>query len=464
MGGRLGVGVATALSLLTAGGLYAQGPAPALAPQAFTSNAYPGGAYGPPPNGQGGSPFSNSAPPAFGPSQYGPQAVTPASYSVQDPNGGACPGGCQGSSVYNGMSGCGNRDAADDFVETPWEEMICRVLRNVNVRIDYINWGISRPRTVLIGENPGAGVLQPLFNEFGPVQTNATDKFPILDQNFNQVGQARAYDTTGISLRENSGFQVTFSVPMTYGTIETSGFLLGKANSAPNPGGLPAGTAGVDESFAALPVHVDGQTSNLVGLFSQGFNQYFSSFVFGSESNIYFNAIVPKDYGLVFKPMVGFRYLGIDEHFNVLGVNPGPQFTTVESSTINNIYGPTVGCRGELLTQWFTIGVDPRVTFGVNQFAANVNSSDPTIGDSHDHDLEARFAPVGAVDAYIKIPIQEHFRLYAAYNLFGVANVSRPQEQIDYDVTSGLHNNIHLDLASSGIMVQGFSAGCEFNF
>ncbi len=53
MGGRLGLGVATALSLLTAGGLYAQGPAPA--PQAFTSNAYPGAAYGPPPTGQGGA-------------------------------------------------------------------------------------------------------------------------------------------------------------------------------------------------------------------------------------------------------------------------------------------------------------------------------------------------------------------------------------------------------------------------
>ena len=362
------------------------------------------------------------------------------------------------------MPGCGNAEANDDFVETPCEEIFCRILRNVNIRLDYINWGISRPNTTLIGEQPGAGVLQPIFNDFGPVQTNPTDVFPVLNSVDNQIGQARAYDTTGISLSENSGFQATFSLPMTYGTIEVSGFVLGKANSAPNPGGLPAGIPGVNQSFAALPVTVGGQPSQDVALFSQSFNQYFSSFVFGSETNIFFNALVPKDYGFVIKPMIGFRYLGIDEHFDVVATNLGVPATTISSSTINNIYGPQIGSRFELLTKWFTLGVEPKVAFAVNQFAANVNASDPTVGDSHDHDIDARFAPVGAIDAYIKVPIQEHFRLYVAYNLLGTANISRPQEQIDYDITTGGQNNTHLNLASSGIMIQGYTVGCEFNF
>jgi hypothetical protein len=471
MVGRLGLGIATALSLLTAGGLYAQGPAPALGPQAFPSNGYagpgayaPGGpgqpAYGPPLVSQGLSPFGTNPQPPFGPTQSGP----PAGDGSLDPNGAGGQPGCPGSAAYGGMPGCGNAEASDDFVETPWEEILCRVLRNVEIRLDYINWGISRPRTVLIGENPGPGLLQPIFNDFGPVQKNPTDVFPILDQNFNQVGQARAYDTTGISLFENSGFQATFIVPMTYGSVEASGFILGKANSAPNPGGLPAGIPGINESFAAIPVTIGGQPSETAALFSQSFNQYFSSFVFGAEGNVYFNAIVPKEYGLVVKPMVGFRYLGIDEHFNVIGTNPGVSATTIESSTINNIYGPTFGCRVELLTKWFTVGLDPRVTFGVNQFASNVNASDPTVGDNHDHATDVRFAPVGAVDAFIKVPIQERFRLYVAYNLIGTTNISRPQEQVDYDITTGGQNDTHLKLASSGIMIQGYSVGCEFNF
>ncbi len=97
---------------------------------------------------------------------------------------------------------------------------------------------------------------------------------------------------------------------------------------------------GVDESFAAVPVTVGGQPSQTVALFSQSFNQYYSSFVFGAEANVFFNAIVPKDYGFVIKPMVGFRYLGIDEHFDVVATNPGVPATTISSSTINNIYGP----------------------------------------------------------------------------------------------------------------------------
>jgi hypothetical protein len=472
MVGRLGLGIATALSLLSAGGLYAQGIGPSPGSQAYTSNGYSGsGAYAPAGPGpgnplvsQGLSPFGTNPQPAFGPPGHGQSSVAPAAYSMQDPNSAAGQPGCPGSGAYSGMPGCGSAEASDDFVETPWEDILGRVLRNVEIRLDYINWGISRPRTVLIGETPGPGVLQPIFSDFTSVQKNPTDVFPILDQNFNQVGQARAYDTTGISLFENSGFQATFILPMTYGNLEVSGFILGKGNSAPNPGGLPAGIPGQSESFAAIPVDIGGKQSETIALFSQSFNQYFSSFVFGAEANVYFNAIVPKDYGLVVKPMVGFRYLGIDEHFNVAATNPGVTATTIESSTINNIYGPTVGCRVELLTQWFTVGVDPRVTFGVNQFASNLNSSDPTVGDSRDHLIDARFAPVGAVDAYIKIPIHERFRLYAAYNLFGTTNISRPQEQIDYNISNAGQNDIHLNLASSAIMIQGYSVGCEFNF
>jgi hypothetical protein len=486
MVGRLGLGVATALSLLTTGGLYAQGIAPAPGSQAFSSNAFTSpSAYAPAAYGQ---PGQGPAPIVQGASPFGtPQPVVPAGYS-QDPNaamGAPCPGGCPGGNAYGSMPGCGNGDSPDDFVETPWEELLCRALRNADIRLDYINWGISRPATTLIGENPGPGVLQPKFAQipigsfggqviyvpsylFGfypmSVQKNPTDIFPILNTGGAQVGQARAYDTTGISLAENSGFKGTFSLPMTYGTIEASGFILGKANSAPNVGGLPQGIIGESESFAAIPVDVGGQASNAVALFSQSFNQYFSSFVYGAEANVYFNAIVPKDYGLVLKPMVGFRYLGIDEHFDVVATNPGVPATTVESSTISNIYGPSVGVRVELMTQWFSIGVDPRVTFGVNQFAANVNSSDPNTGDSHDHDIDVRFAPVGAIDAYLKIPIQEHIRLYAAYNLLGTTNISRPQSQIDYNVTTGGLNDTHLSLSSAGIMIQGYEVGCEFNF
>jgi hypothetical protein len=477
MGGRLGLGVATALSLLSAGGLYAQ--APAWSPQAYTSitsNSPGGGGYAPagygspaaaPPIVQGAGPFGTYPMPQS-PPQTSQESIVPAAFQLGDEHVSSSPAG---TTAYSTLPGCGGNDDSDDFVELPWEQIVCRVLRNVDVRLDYINWGISRPSTTLIGAQPGPGVLQPTspfsfypIYEFGSVQTNPTSTFPILNSEGAQVGQARAYDTTGISLSENSGFQATFTLPMTYGSIENTSFILSKAGSAPNPGGLPQGIAGVDQSFAAIPYNVGGQPSTTVGLFSQGFDQSYSSFLFGSETDIYFNAIWPKDYGFMIKPMIGFRYMGLDEHFNVVASNPNVPASTLASTTINNIFGPQVGLRLELATQWFTVGADPRFTFGINEFAASVASSDPTVGNSYDHQIETRWTPVGACDCYLKIPIQEHFRLYVAYNLIGMANVSRPQEQIDYNLTSSGQNDTHLNLASSGILIQGYEVGCEFNF
>src|SRR5580704_8860872 len=128
MVGRLGLGIATALSLLSAGGLYAQGMGPAPGSQANISNGYPGpGAYASAAPGsgtqlvsQGLSPFGTNPQPAFGPPGTGPSSVAPAAYSMQDPNSEAGQPGCPGSSAYSKMPGCG-AEGSDDFVETPWE-------------------------------------------------------------------------------------------------------------------------------------------------------------------------------------------------------------------------------------------------------------------------------------------------------------------------------------------------------
>ena len=121
------------------------------------------------------------------------------------------------------------------------------------------------------------------------------------------------------------------------------------------------------------------------------------------------------------------------------------------------------------MTQWFTIGADPRVMVGVNQFASSVDSSDPTIGNSSDpiadDPLHGRRCHSTCMPRF---PIHDQVKLYFAYNLIGTGNISRPQQQIDYNVneSSGgvFTNDIHLSLAHSDFIVQGFSVGLEFNF
>jgi len=350
---------------------------------------------------------------------------------------------------------------SDPVDETPFEEILCRVARNVTFNIDYINWSIIDPHKTLIGAQP---TLDAINQNFGvttlTVLRDPTQYFPVTD------GFARAYDTGPISLYENSGIKGTLSLPLTFGTAELTGFILQHANSQDYLGGLPSGSP-PNEIFAAIPFKVNEQESSDLALFSQSFRAEYSSLVFGGEFNIVLNPIEPKQYGLLIRPMLGFRYLGIQEEFDVQASNPGIPASTIESRTDNNIYGPQIGCRFEFVAQWLTIGVEPRVALGVNQFVSTVESSDPNFGNSSDRISALRFTPVGALDVYAKIPIHDQVKLFVAYNLIGTGNISRPQEQIDYnvnEVNSVITNDIHLDLARSEFIVQGLTVGLEFNF
>ncbi len=482
MAGRLAIGVAVAACFLTTGGLYAQGPASATAPTVAAPNAY----FGSAPDGSVGTPdmYGNYGPgnadaapggypPQAGPHGYLPQSAYPPQY--QAPPGPPV----RPTNVSNDCGGVTQVSDSDDVGETPFEEILSRVSRNVIFNVDYINWTLSRPGNDLIGAMPTLATLNPaqnqIVNNFGAgflpfFPSNALLKNPNVFFPVNN-GFARAYNTEPFSLSENSGIKATLILPMTFGSAELSGFTLQHANTTANMGGLPQGSADnfpPDENFAAIPVKVNGINSAALGLYSQSFEAGFSSLVFGGEFNIYFNPIVPKEYGLLFRPMVGFRYMGIQEDFNVAAQNPGVATTTIFSRTINNIYGPQVGFRLELVTQWFTIGADPRVMVGVNQFASSVDSFDPTLGGNSDYISTARFSAVGAIDAYVKIPIHERVKLYAAYNLFVASDISRPQSQIDYNVneSSGgvFTNDIHLNLSHENFVADGFSVGLEFNF
>ena len=498
MAGRLAIGVAAAACFLTTGSLYAQGPASSAGPPAVAANPYSQGScyggqcgqsgpsgecstfgwavYGTNTTGPAGNYAPGNAdaapggyPPQAGPCGYVPASAYPASYRQ--------PGPPSQPSTYGDCSGMithADTREGDPGDESPFEEILCRVARNVTFNIDYINWGIVKPQSQLIGAQPTLATLNPVLaliaNEFPEIlpfvvanelQKSPTEPFPVAD------GFARAYDTGPISLYENSGIKGTLGLPLIFGTAEVTGFVLQHAESQVNLGGLPQGSP-PQESFAAIPVKVNETNSSEVLLYSQSFSAEFTSLVFGAEFNIVFNPIVPKQYGLLIRPELGFRFLGIQEEFDVYASNPGVPTSTIMSRTINNIYGPQAGVRFELVTQWFTIGADPRLMVGVDQFVSSVYSSDPTIGNSGDRAALTRFTAVGALDVYTKIPIHDQVRLYVAYNLIGTGNISRPQQQIDYNVneSSGgvFTNDIHLSPAHSEFIVQGFSAGLEFNF
>ena len=229
MAGRLAIGVAVATCCLTTGSLYAQGYAP------------PGG---PPPGMQAVAPN-----PYYNAAAYGQPAAFAPPLQPQDWSGGpqGCPPGQ--ATAYND---CNNITQTTDlgtatcqFGETPLEQAISRVVRNVSVRLDYINWGIKAPGNNLIGAQPS---VDGTFSNGFPFNRDPRQQIPVFDpQNppfflgnlgfgGSMLGVAEALDTSPISLASNSGIQGTLALPMDIGSAEIRGFLLGKSESQVNRG------------------------------------------------------------------------------------------------------------------------------------------------------------------------------------------------------------------------------------
>ena len=148
MAGRLAIGVAVAACFLTTGGLYAQGPASAAAPTVAAPNAY----FGP---GVCTDPFGT-------PDMYGnysarkcgrrarrlSAAGRAARLSAAERLPAAIPNAARPRrsgrpNAYNDCNGMTSVERqSDDVGETPFEEILCRVARNVIFNVDYINWSI----------------------------------------------------------------------------------------------------------------------------------------------------------------------------------------------------------------------------------------------------------------------------------------------------------------------------------
>ena len=323
----------------------------------------------------------------------------------------------------NGMTTKSDTREAEAVDETPLEEALCKVARNVSFNIDYINWGIVKPQTQLIGAQPTLATLNPglvreVPQEFIPFVTanellkSPTQFFPVAD------GEARAYDTGPISLYENSGIKGTVSLPLTFGSAELTGFILQHAESQVNLGGSSQGSAFDTPPDQDVRGHsCEGQRTDV-----EPFGPVLPVLrrrihLAGIRRRVQHRSQPDRPQAIWFTdPAVGrISLLGDSGRVRRGGGRiRGVATTTIQSRTNNNIYGPQIGCRFELVTQWFTIGADPRVMVGVNQLPPPPPPppSDPTIGNSADRIAADRFTAVGALDLYTKIPIHDQVKLY----------------------------------------------------
>lgn len=449
MAGRLRFGVAVAVCAFGAQSLFAQGIAPVGMDQ-----VRPAAVYADP-----GTPWITSG--------YGPAVGYPGANTGYTPPSGP---------VYDdGMIVDHQSLQFDDgeLAETPIEKAIKRGLHSSWVRFDYLHWHIDDPGDVLVGESTttiGDGFL----TQYYPLNGNRD----LADEYFRDV------DLERIGLRDVSGVQTTIGLPTTIGTFELSGFMLQQASDEVIARDLP----GVGPSFfgfLSAPLNV-GITTTINGepvdagtaatvLFNNSFLTRVTTDVWGAEFNWIMDPVEPGEGYKWFRPLLGFRYLALQEQMRVNGTNidlDTGEFLNagkVSVENFNNIYGPQFGWRTELVHRWFTIGVEPKFTLGANSFLGSMRTSD-LYGDGpvNEKIREGEFCAVGDLDVYARIPLGEYCAFFVSYNLTIASDVARPWDNARYDVlvddSDNVTNNFHIDDKTKSFRLEGYTLGIEIIF
>ena len=226
----------------------------------------------------------------------------------------------------------------------------------------------------------------------------------------------------------------------------------------------------------AIPLLTDGTVTDVAGLnsliFDKTFQAKFSSQLWGSELTFLTDRYVPGE-GFGFQWLGGVRYTNLNENYGIHGTYDGgaavaDRTTDINSSVVNNFYGPEAGVRMSVVTRWLTLSATPRVMMGLNDNKADV-TADPigtgrTSFDSHKID----FGSIAQLNLAGEIHLNTKFSIYAGYDFMWIPHLSRPHENIYYNSISGgaagFTPDIRQNINFSNFTANGYSLGAVFRY
>lgn len=407
-----------------------------------------------------GASFSGAEPGHFAP---GPHYTDP----MAGPDA-YCPPGAAG---YGEAGGSRFGHAFFEAVQQTW------------IRAEWLHWDIEAPGRQLMGA-PLASVDDPrrIFQVFD---------FQVPPQ---PLAGAFVPDLQPISFKDTNGARLTLGIPVEFGQFEASVFMLEEAQDSATfnaTGTVSTLALGFPFDFTppfidavpivpALTLLEDGQPSNITLLYNQGLTISYQSEIWGAEGVFVGNAfpfeLAAPERGITMKPIIGFRYLDVEERLLHVGgfrstIMPRQPtlVSTIDSETDNNLYGGILGARLQFEHRWFTLGVEPRATLGVNDYSARVTTHqlrgffDPTVTTVEEDTI---FSPVLDCTAYARLHLRENFSVHVAYNVLWMARVTRPHENIVFNDpgTTLLPPGVVVDADIGELMLEGLSLGGEIRF
>ncbi|HET6422584.1 MAG TPA: BBP7 family outer membrane beta-barrel protein [Planctomycetaceae bacterium] len=371
---------------------------------------------------------------------------------------------------------------------SPFDKSITNLFSNGSIRLEYLLWDISNPgRNIL-----GADVASPDINQPDPTQP-----FDFLIPGTLNQTRAVTPSLQNVNTNDNNGIRGTYELPFRAGSFEASIFALQKSHSAvPIPEEFVIDLNDLDldlqttDSINAIgaiytPLLINGVVplGGLGLVWDQGYRAELQTRVWGTEGNWVANAFDPGS-PLQIRPIIGIRMMEFAEDLRQIGAynfsvtaTDGTVTTSVvnrkiSSTTDNYMYGPQFGFRSELVSRWVSFGAQPKVMLGMNSYKAKIqtlNILSPTDINQNLEQTDTTFGIIGDLEVYSKIHVRPHFNLFVGYNLLWTGLITRPAENIVYNVSgavggAGRQSDFGLDLNYSGALLQGLSVGGELTY
>ena len=340
-----------------------------------------------------------------------------------------------------------------------------------DLRVEYLQWTFKDSSDTLLG-SPVAGVENPRLPQV------VVDPFGGA-----QLGIAIVPDTHLIKLRHNNGFRVTLGAELLYGgRFEVNAFLLEKAEGSFKLFGSPVGDPNQEFDFIATSTFVNDQLAESYFTYNHTFEAVYLSRLWGAGADFFFD--VDRQGLMHFMPSIGVRYISLGESLTQTGIfrdtvfgNPpsgttfSDEVTIIDSKVWNNIAGPQVGFRYQIVHDWFTLGVDPRVGVGVNSYKARVvadnfqGGGDPRL---ETVDYSTHVALFTDVHAYGKLHINRNLTFQVGYNFLWLTGVSRPADNVYYNVIDDGTGNVRTDVrvrqSRHTFDAEGITVGAELHW
>jgi len=345
--------------------------------------------------------------------------------------------------------------------DSPIDKSIKNVFRSTKLRLEYLHWSIEGPDNILLSA--------PILGNSDPTEPSA-----VFDRS---TGIARG---NGVALNyidrtmDTNGMRGVLEFALPEGSLEWNVWGLFKNESnrptndifATQTNSIPA-----DDLVVVTNFNINGELASNTNVYDTSYSVNLNTEMVGTGVNYILDPYLPGE-GFRMQPLFGFRVISLQEAMNQVGVDSGggigtPRTTQIYSKVENRVFGPSIGARAEFKHSRFSIGAEPKFTFGFNRNTNQVateqlfEATDPRIVSVEKNN---EFSPTFQLTLYAKVNVNEHLRCFVGYDYLYIGQISRAYDIIDYNEDRASTNpatGTKVRQQNSKFSTDGITAGIE---